>query len=251
MTVRTFLILALLTITGNLRAQSELFSYEYYAGGDGDTLLYRQLISDYDTSSVYPMVIFLHGSGERGSDNQAQLKWGVQNFATTEVMKKYRPVVIAPQMRNGERWDNFNDDDLGLNSDPSRPMQLLKELIDHMVETFPIDQNRIYITGLSMGGFGTYDAIMRYPELFAAAVPVCGAGDPSKAERISHVPIWIFHGALDDVVPVSLAHNMLEALIDAGAKPGYTQYPEAGHFSWVAAYSDDMLMSWLFDQRRE
>lgn len=247
--IRLLYLWVFVLITSGTYAQSDLFGYENFVNRDGDTLPYRILISDYDTSSVYPLVVFLHGSGERGTDNETQLKWGVLNFASDEVMKNYRPIVIAPQMNNNERWDNFSDE-LKFQETPSRPMSLLRELIDQMVQTLPIDESRIYITGLSMGGYGTFDAVMRYPDLFAAAVPVCGAGDASRATVISHIPIWIFHGASDDVVPVTFAHDMLFALTDAGAKPGYTQYPLAGHFSWVAAYDDDMLMPWMFSQHK-
>ncbi len=100
-----------------------------------------------------------------------------------------------------------------------------------------------------MGGFGTFDAISRHPNLFAAAVPVCGGGDPSKASTIAHIPLWIFHGALDHTVSPILSQNMLEALTKVGGNPGFTQYPEAGHFSWIAAYSDTMMMDWLFKQQ--
>ena len=101
-----------------------------------------------------------------------------------------------------------------------------------------------------MGGYGTFDAILRYPDLFAAAVPVCGAGDVSKASSISHIPIWIFSGALDAAVDPSYSLEMAEALTKAGAHPGFTQYPDVGHFSWIAAYSDMMMMAWLFRQRK-
>ncbi|MFT6998428.1 MAG: putative peptidase [Cryomorphaceae bacterium] len=231
-------------------SQSSLFSYENYISNEGDTLKYRQLFSDYDTDSKYPLVIFLHGSGERGNDNEAQLKWGVMNFATNEIMKNYRPIVIAPQCPQEMGWDNFNEEDSTMKSEPSEPMKLLKELIDKTVKEQPIDITRIYITGLSMGGHGTYDAMMRYPDLFAAAVPVCGDGDLSKAADIAHIPIWIFHGALDAVVNPILSQKMVEALTSAGAHPGYTQYPQAGHFAWLAAYDDAMMMNWLFRQQR-
>lgn len=113
-----------------------------------------------------------------------------------------------------------------------------------------IDSNRIYITGLSMGGYGTYDAISRYPDLFAAAVPVCGAGDVAKAKVFAHVPIWIFHGAEDPAVDPGYSYAMLAALIKAGAHPGFTVYPEVGHFSWLPAYSDPLMMEWLFRQHK-
>ena len=115
----------------------------------------------------------------------------------------------------------------------------------------PVDTNRIYITGLSMGGFGTFDAIERYPHLFAAAVPVCGGGDVSLAASIAHIPIWIFHGSEDAAVNPMISSDMLDALLKAGAHPGFTQYPEVGHFSWVEAYSDPLMMEWLFRQRKK
>jgi len=232
----------------NLYAQPSLFSYEKYFNADGDTLNYRQLISDYDPNSKYPLVIFLHGSGERGNDNNAQLKWGVKNFASSRNMKMHHPIVIAPQCPKNMSWANYSSEQMSLIDTPSKPMKLLMELINQAKQNLPVDTSRIYITGLSMGGFGTFDAISRYPDLFAAAVPVCGGGDLSKASKISHIPIWIFHGALDEAVDPALSQNMLEALTKAGAKPGYTQYPEAGHFSWIAAYSDEMMIDWLFKQ---
>lgn len=228
------------------------FSYEKYVQ-NGDTLLYRQLYPDYDTIRKYPLVIFLHGSGERGNDNEAQLKWGVGNFATDEMMKLHPAVVIAPQCPSGQGWSNFsntNHGSMALKSDPSKPMKLLIALISQIKKNLPVDTNRIYITGLSMGGFGTFDAIERYPEMFAAAVPVCGGGDVSKAAEIAHIPMWIFHGSEDAAVNPQYSLDMAEALTKAGAHPGLTMYPETGHFSWIAAYSDPAMMAWLFRQHK-
>ncbi len=220
----------------------------------GDTLNYRQLFPDADTLRRYPLVIFLHGSGERGNDNEAQLKWGVMNFATDENMMRNPALFIAPQCPERQSWSNFSRDknilDTRLQPTPTRPMELLIGLIRQLIRTLPVDSNRIYITGLSMGGFGTFDAIERYPDLFAAAVPVCGGGDPSKAPSIAHIPIWIFHGAEDPAVNPAYSINMVQALIKAGAHPGFTQYPESGHFSWLGAYSDPLMMEWLFRQHK-
>ena len=129
-------------------------------------------------------------------------------------------------------------------------MELLMQLIKESIKNLPVDTNRIYITGLSMGGFGTFDAIERYPNIFAAAVPVCGGGDVSKATTIASIPIWIFHGAEDPSVNPANAADMFTALTKAGAHPGFTQYPETGHFSWIGAYSDKMMMEWLFRQHK-
>lgn len=234
-------------------AQSSRFSINRYIE-KGDTLNYRQLFPDADTLRRYPLVIFLHGSGERGSDNEAQLKWGVMNFATDENMMRHPALVIAPQCPEKISWSNFsrekNSLDIRLLPTPARPMELLIGLIHQLIKTLPVDSNRIYITGLSMGGFGTFDAIERYPNLFAAAVPVCGGGDPSKAASIAHIPIWMYHGAEDPAVNPGYSVNMLQALIKAGAHPGYTQYPESGHFSWLGAYSDPLMMEWLFRQHK-
>lgn len=234
----------------NSFSQSSLFSVEKFVNSDNDTLNYRRLISDYDTTTKYPLVIFLHGSGERGNDNESQLKWGVMNFASDRNMKMYRPIVIAPQCPKNMSWGNFSYENMSLKPTPSKPMKLLMELIKQVISKLPVDTDRIYITGLSMGGFGTFDAISRYPNLFAAGVPVCGGGDISKAPLISHIPLWIFHGALDSTVSAVLSQNMIQALTKAGAHPGFTQYPETGHFAWIAAYSDTMMIDWLFRQHK-
>ncbi len=234
----------------NSYSQSSLFSDENYVNPKGDTLQYRQLVSDYDAISKYPLVIFLHGSGERGNDNKAQLKWGVQNFTSKRLMQTHKPIVIAPQCPKNMSWGNFSFKDMSLKSTPTKTMTLLIELINKIKTTMPIDTNRIYITGLSMGGFGTFDAITRHPDLFAAAVPVCGGGDVSSAKKISHIPIWIFHGALDAAVSPDLSQQMYDALKKQGASPGLTIYPDIGHFSWIPAYNDTKLMDWLFKQQK-
>lgn len=234
-------------------SQSSRFSVNQYVNAKGDTLRYRQLYPDYDTLRKYPLVIFLHGSGERGNDNEAQLKWGVLNFATDQSMIAHPAFVIAPQCPANMQWSNFTrgpGTQLILKATPSKPMELLMELIRQSIKNLPVDTNRIYITGLSMGGYGTYDAIERFPNLFAAAVPVCGGGDVSRATTIANIPIWIFLGAEDAAVNPLYSLEMLQALTKAGAHPGFTQYPEVGHFSWLGAYSDPLMMEWLFRQHK-
>jgi predicted peptidase len=252
--ILSLLLFFLFVNIGHTFSQATLFSYGKYINEKGDTLSYRELYPDYDTLRKYPLVIFLHGSGERGSDNESQLKWGVMNFAAEQTMIKHPAIVIAPQCPANQGWSNFSgarkNTDMSLLPSPSKPMELLIELIQKLAKELPVDTNRIYITGLSMGGFGTFDAIERYPHLFAAAVPVCGGGDVSKAPSISHIPIWIFNGAEDAAVNPLLSLGMLEALTKACAHPGFTQYPEVGHFSWLGAYTDPLMLEWLFRQHK-
>jgi len=247
-----FLLLCVCFSISNSSAQSNRFSFEKFIGKDGAALNYRLLSPDYNTTRKFPLIVFLHGSGERGSDNKSQLKWGVLNLATDEALSLHPAFVIAPQCPKNEQWANYKENkktrEFNMDSVPSRTMTVLIDLINHFVKTHAIDRNRIYITGLSMGGYGTYDAIERYPNLFAAAVPVCGAGDSSNAESIAHISMWIFHGAEDPAVNSLYSLDMLNALVKAGAHPGFTQYPEVGHFSWLEAYSDKQMMNWLFRQ---
>lgn len=239
--------------SGNSQAQPSRFSALRYIK-DGDTLNYRLLFPDYDTFRKYPLVVFLHGAGERGNDNEAQLKWGVTNFATDEAMSHHPAFVLAPQCPEKMQWSNTtpsaNGTDLRLSAEPSKPMSLVISLVHELIRQNRIDTNRIFITGLSMGGYGTFDAIMRYPGLFAAAVPVCGGGDTSKASLIAHIPIWMFHGADDTVVSPEFSINMTRALFHAGARPGFTLYPGVGHFAWLAAYSDQQMIEWMFSQHK-
>ena len=253
---RSAIFVAILFFSCHLtNAQPSRFSLQQYISEKGDTLNYRLLYPDADTMRKYPLVIFLHGSGERGSDNDAQLKWGVMNFATDEMMTMYPAFVIAPQCPAGMTWPNFNRANnnrlMTLKPEPSKPMELVVALIQQMINKAPIDVNRIYITGLSMGGYGTFDAIERYPDLFAAAMPVCGGGDTSRAASIAHIPMWIVHGSEDGTVNPLNSVDMLQALMKAGAHPGFSMYPETGHFSWLAAYINKLAIEWLFRQRKK
>jgi predicted peptidase len=138
-----------------------------------------------------------------------------------------------------------------LPAEPSEPLRLALALVGALQGEFSIDSRQIYVTGLSMGGYGTWDAAMRRPDLFAAAVPVCGGADETKAARIAKMPIWVFHGARDPVVKVARSDHMIAALLKAGGNPGYTRYPGEEHASWDPAYRDPELFKWLFAQKRD
>ena len=128
-------------------------------------------------------------------------------------------------------------------------MEMLIQMMEKIAIEYPIDHTRIYITGVSMGGFGTWDLLARLPYRFAAAVPICGGGDIDIIEKIKHVPIWAFHGADDETVPPEGTRKLIQELWDAGAYPGFTEFPGVGHTSWHQAYKEPHLMPWLFKQK--
>lgn len=252
--LRASVCFALCLLASSSFAQRDRFSKRKFVDKAGDTLRYQMMDYDYDTLRSTPLVIFLHGSGERGNDNEAQLKWGAQAFASDWMMSTHPAVVIAPQCPNGQQWANVERAKGGttgkLSDKPSKQMQALRELIDQLIKTQHIDTKRIYITGLSMGGFGTFDALERYPDLFAAAIPVCGGGDASKINVAAKVPMWICAGADDPTVNNQYSVDMLMELRKAGARPGFTLYPETGHQSWISVYNDQRIMNWLFSQHK-
>ena len=231
-----------------------LFDAKLYVNTHDDTLLYRMLSPQtIKANKKYPLVLFLHGVGERGNDNERQLIWGAGAFITEKNLKKYPCYVIAPQCPEDKRWleKKWDVPHHEMPENPSETMALTMELLDEMQKIYPIDGKRIYVTGLSMGGFGTWDIISRMPETFAAAAPVCGGGDEHQAGKLARMPIWVFHGEDDTVVPVERSQNMVNAIREAGSKKiKYTEYEGVGHGSWKPAYADPKLLRWMFRQRR-
>lgn len=228
----------------------QVFGKYIFASATGGSLPYRLFRPVLQGNKTYPLVVFLHGSGERGNDNEKQLWNGVRNFTLPGNQKKYPCFVLAPQCPERERWVEV-DFRAAAHHQPdsiSAPLQNVMYLILELSGKEPIDPKRIYITGLSMGGFGTWDLICRYPSFFAAAVPVCGGGDTSRAPHLSNTPVWAFHGAKDDVVLPALSSDMILAIRKAGGHPKLTLYPDANHNSWDAAYSEKKMFRWLFRQ---
>jgi predicted peptidase len=248
------LVLALPATARVPKGLSDLLEKKTFAGPQGGSLPYRLLKSDHpEEGKTYPLVVFLHGAGERGSDNEKQLTHGVAEFARADNRKKYPCFLVAPQCPAGQGWVNVNWGAAShrISAKPARNGALVLELIDALRKEYPIDPNRIYLTGLSMGGYGTWDLLMRRPELFAAAVPICGGGDDSEAAKIAKIPVWVFHGARDQAVKVERSRTMVAALKKAGGQPRYTEYPDVAHDSWVPAYRTPELMEWLFAQKKE
>ena len=227
---------------------------EFKPQADGPSLQYRILSpANYDANQKYPVVLFLHGAGERGDDNLAQLKHGMSEFAKEETRKKFPAFVIAPQCPKNRKWVevDWSAAEHSSPENPSEPLGLTLKLLDQMQKDFSIDANRIYVTGLSMGGYGTWDALERRPEFFAAGIPICGGGDLAGAKVMKDVPIWCFHGDNDGAVPVKRSRDMIAAIKAAGGDPKYTEYPGVGHDSWTATYKNPEVIAWLFAQKRK
>lgn len=190
------------------------------------------LPADYNTDTKFPLVLFLHGAGERGDDLEAVKKWGPPQLVANG--KGFPFVLVSPQCPAGQWWD----------------VDAMAHLVDELAKKYSIDRQRMYVTGLSMGGYGTWAILAKYPKLFAAAVPICGGGDPKMAESMRHVPIWAFHGEKDNVVPVRRSQEMVEAITKAGGNARLTIYPGVGHNSWSATYDNPEVYQWLLSHRR-
>ncbi len=222
--------------------------------GEGGTLPYRLLSPPKaEAGKRYPLVIFLHGAGERGTDNEGQLNHCAKDFAKPEVSAKFPCFVVVPQCPGDCRWVEVDWGDAAphhMPAEPSRPMKQLIALLPTLTKELPVDPDRIYVSGLSMGGFGTWDLVARLPGTFAAAVPMCGGADDSTAPAIAKLPIWAFHGADDDLVKPARTRSMIAALKQAGGDPKYTEYPGVGHGCWGPAFAEPELFPWLFAQKR-
>ncbi|MCL2298787.1 MAG: prolyl oligopeptidase family serine peptidase [Firmicutes bacterium] len=212
----------------------DLMRPETYEG-----LPYRIYIPEnYGAAQRYPLVLYLHGMGERGDDNRLHISKNsvMETLLEPEARAAYPCIVLAPQCPESDFWPGL--------------APALMGLLEHTKAAYAIDPARIYVTGLSMGGFGTWAMLTDYPDYFAAAVPICG-GDPEAAPLFRHVPLWAFHGAKDTTVYPDATRGMVAALALAGARDlHYTEYPEAAHNSWDRAYREPGLFPWLFAQAK-
>lgn len=234
------------------------FSKQTITDDQGASLGYRlltpeELSSEAESKQQYPLVLFLHGAGERGSDNTAQLKHGVHDFYQR---RETNPCfVVVPQCPEEKRWVETDwSEPNGKNTfpeQPSEPMRLAMQVIRDLIAAGNVDPQRVYVTGLSMGGYGTWYAAGLEGHPFAAAAPICGGGDPTWAERYVGLPLWVFHGDADTAVPVGRSREMVEAIRNAGGDVRYTEYEDVGHDSWTRTYKDDDFHQWLFKQQRQ
>jgi predicted peptidase len=192
---------------------------------------------DYQPDRPTALILFLHGMGESGADGHKQAKVGLGS-AVRKREKTFPCLVLFPQsQRRSWRADE---------PDAQRALRILAEVR----EQYNVDPKRIYLTGLSMGGYGTWSLAAKYPDRWAALVPICGGGDTRQAARFKDIPCWCFHGAKDPVVPVQLSREMIAALKAAGGHPDYTEYPDLKHISWDRAYDTPELYDWLFAQHK-
>ena len=200
----------------------------------------------------WPLILFLHGAGERGADNKAQLKYFPTDMASRENRAKFPTFLVAPQCPAERAWSaaSLRDVSAKFNPEPCDETKALMGMLEGLLKELPVDPSRVYLTGLSMGGYGSWDLAARYPTKWAAVVPICGGGDPATAPRFKDLPLWAFHGGKDPVVPPARSHVMIDALKAAGGSPRYTEFPDAGHDSWTPGYRHPEFLPWLFSQKR-
>ncbi|MFN6570974.1 prolyl oligopeptidase family serine peptidase [Dendronalium sp. ChiSLP03b] len=182
---------------------------------------------------LLPAIVFLHGAGERGSNLEDVKRQGLAKIA--EEQPNFPFIVISPQCPLSQSWS----------------VERLSPLLDEAIASYPIDRDRIYLTGLSMGGYGTWRWAAAEPERFAAIAPICGGDNPMKARNLQNLPVWAFHGAQDRVVPLRESEIMVSALKDCGGNVKFTVYPEAGHDSWTQTYNNPELYEWFLQHRRQ
>ena len=202
----------------------------------------------------YPVILFLHGAGERGNDNARQLEH-FPTWMAEAPLRKARPCfLIAPQCREEHAWSAFDwqtKKAAALPDTPTTDGAAAIAALEAVLASEPAaDPARVYITGLSMGGYGSWELAARMPERFAAALPICGGADEATANRLAKLPIWCFHGEADPLVPVELSRSMIAAIKAAGGTPIYSEFEGVGHDSWTPAYRNPAVLDWLFAQRR-
>ena len=228
-----------------------------YTGGpyENEVFQYRLMKpANVEAGQSYPLVLFLHGAGERGTDNANQLKYLPRLMASDAHREKFPCYVLAPQCRSGKQWVNVPWSDVEstpLPKEPSHQLRVAIAILERTLKEEQVDRDRVYLTGLSMGGFGSWDLAARHPDWFAAVAPICGGGDEATAKSLAGLPIWVFHGGADTVVKTVRSQRMVAALKEAGGDPKYTEFPGVGHNSWTPAYEKTDLLNWMFEQRRK
>lgn len=238
-------------------AAQQAYERRIFRSPQGDSLQYRLLRPEGERPGKrYPLVLFLHGAGERGSDNEKQLTHGGQMFLNPVNRERYPAFVLAPQCPETGYWayparpTSFLPAAMPFHEPVPPVFQILKELVDTYLTLPEVDTSRVYIIGLSMGGMATYDLVIRYPDVFAAAIPICGTVNPARLKPAKPVAFRIFHGDADNVVPVEGSRQAYQALKRAGASVEYIEFPGCDHGSWTPAFRTPDFMEWLFKQQK-
>lgn len=253
----TFLIF--IQLTSNLYAQDlNLFGDQIFVS-EMDTLNYRILKPlDYDPNQQYPVHLFLHGAGERGSDNSSQLTYVDRLFLKKENRELYKSWVILPQCPKDDRWPSLSSDNEWNNNfenkmtRPNKSLELVMKLMDKFIEKKQVNKRKVYVSGLSMGGMGTFEILCRRPNMFAAATPICGNGIAAFAKRYAtKVSVWVFHGSNDKVVHPKHSLKMVEAIIASGGSPNMTLYENVGHDSWNNAFAEPNFLKWIHSKSKK
>lgn len=244
--------LVLFSMVNVMKASEQDFEFKNFKQA-GSVLNYRLFKpKGFDESQTYSLVLTLHGSSLRGSDNKAQLKKnrGPMELKAYIQKNKLNAIVVAPQCPAGERWVEtpWYGDSHTMPEEANPTMTLTIAMMKSLIENLPVDPKKVYVTGLSLGGFGCWDIIQRETSMFAAAMPICGGGDTAQAKKLKNLPIWIFHGDSDYVVKTKRSRDMFKALKEVDAKVQYTEYPNTGHDSFTATYNNPKVLKWLFSQ---
>jgi len=207
---------------------------------------------DYNGRKEFPLIFFLHGAGERGTDNTAQLKHIAPILSSEENQKKYPAILVFPQCPQQDYWASVDRTNwTPLDTDKTTAAGLKAEkLLEEIIATYKVDKKRVYINGLSMGAFGTYSILSRHADKVAAAIAVCGGANLDHIKNYSHIPLQIFHGSEDDVVPTQLSRDLASELKILEAPIIYTEYQGLGHDIWNKVYEDPNTLEWLFKQKK-
>jgi len=224
-----------------------------WTSADGKILPYRlHLPAKVEPGRTYPLVLHLHGAGSRGTDNKSQLNVGGAAFLSWMTRHGEECVFVAPQCPAGMRWVDvdWGTESHRMHEEPTVWLRQVMEIVEDAMARYPVDRSRVYVMGVSMGGYGTWEVLQRHPEWFAAALPCCGGGDVTLAPRMKDVAVWAFHGDKDKSVPVVRSRSMVSALKAAGGTVDYREYPGVGHNVWDPTFSDDKVFDWLWRQRR-
>ncbi len=236
-----------------------VFTKETFHSTSEGSLNYRKLEPPtIEKGKQYPLVIFLHGAGERGSDNESQLRYGSEMFANPQNRKDYPAFVLFPQCPLSNFWPfesqpaSYDATTFPIDYPTSTPIKLVKELIDSYLQMEEIDKDRIYILGISMGGMGTFDIACRYPETFAAAIPICGGVNVERLDnKVKNIYWRLFHGDADGVVPVNNSRQAYQKLTNIKADAEYIEVPGASHFVWDEVFKREDFLSWIFAKKRQ